>query len=135
MNVSQENVELVKRFFELFREGEWRHLEMLAADVVYRPIAEIMGTGEFYGPAGYRRYMEDFFDDSWWGEMDYEVTSYRDHDDKVIARIQMMGRGRTSGADVSARVFAVFTIRDGKIAREEDFTDRSEALRAASIDV
>jgi ketosteroid isomerase-like protein len=78
--------------------------------------------------------MEDFFDDSWWGAMDYEVTSYRDNDDKVIARIQMTGRGRTSGAEVSARVFAAFTLRDGKIVREEDFTDRHDALRAAELD-
>lgn len=131
--MSRENVELVERFFELFQQGEWQHLDLLAEDVVYRPIAEITDTGEYHGREGYRRYMQDFFDDSWWGEMTYEVTGYRDHDDKVIARIEMTGRGRSSGADVSARVFAVFTIAGGRIAREEDFTDRGAALAAAGL--
>jgi steroid delta-isomerase-like uncharacterized protein len=131
--VSSENVELVERFFELFQQGEWKHLELLAEDVVYRPVAEITDAGEYQGRDGYRRYMEDFFDDSWWGELSYEVTSYREHDDNVIARIEMTGQGRRSGADVSARVFAVFTIEDGQIVREEDFTDRDEALSAAGL--
>jgi ketosteroid isomerase-like protein len=55
MRVSQQNVELVKSFFELFQQGEWRNLELLADDVVYRPIEEITGTGEFFGRDGYRR--------------------------------------------------------------------------------
>jgi hypothetical protein len=52
--MSGENLEVVRRFIDLGRDRDWSQLEMLAEDVVYRPIAEVTETGEYRGRAGYR---------------------------------------------------------------------------------
>jgi ketosteroid isomerase-like protein len=51
----------------------------------------------------------------------------------VIARVELRGHGRTSGLELATRVFQVFTLRDGKIIRLEDFVDRAEALAAVGL--
>jgi ketosteroid isomerase-like protein len=132
--MSSENIELVRHFYELQRQGDERHLELLAEDLVYRPVAEITETGEYYGRDGYRRYVDTFLTDIAWRDLEWTDTSYRVSGDNVIVRIEMAGHGRSSGAGVSARVFVVLTIRDGMIARVEDFVDRDEALAVAGLE-
>jgi len=48
----------------------------------------------------------------------------------VLTRIR--ARGRASGADVDAKVGAIFTLRDAKIVRYV-LTDNREALEAAGL--
>jgi ketosteroid isomerase-like protein len=131
--MSRENLELVERFYELDRQREWKHLELMAEDVVYRPIAELADSSECRGRSAFRRFMEHFWFEGEWSDISYRVTGYRDHDDKVITRFELTGHGSKSGAGVSARVFCVFTIADGEIVHLQDFTDRSEAVAAAGL--
>lgn len=129
--MSSENVELVRRFIELGRRGDWTRLDLLAEEVVYRPIREITETGDYAGREGYRRYMEGFLESGWAKDLTFEATSFRDYGEAVIVRIELTGSGRASGLDFAARVFQVVTLRDGEIVRIEDFLDRDEALEAA----
>jgi ketosteroid isomerase-like protein len=131
--MSRENVEVVRQVMEgVERRDDWEHLEVLAEDVVYRPIREITDAGEYRGRKQVRRYMEGFFTEVW-DEISITNASYRDLDDKVIVRIEFVGRGRASAIETSGRTFSVFTVRDGQIVRWEDFTDRQEALDAAGL--
>jgi anthranilate synthase/aminodeoxychorismate synthase-like glutamine amidotransferase len=127
------NAQLVRRFYALVQEPGWAQLELLADDVVYRPIAEIADGRECHGREAFRAYMEEFFYGGDWGDVAFAHTSYREHGDKVIARVAMTGQGRASGAEVQGRFFSVSTVRDGRIVELEDFTDRSEALAAAGL--
>jgi hypothetical protein len=43
------------------------------------------------------------------------------------------GRGRASGAEVEGRHFEVYTVRDRKVIRVEEFSERGEALEAAGL--
>jgi hypothetical protein len=43
------------------------------------------------------------------------------------------GRGRGSGVETDARFYGVYTVRDAKIVRMDEFTERSEALEAAGL--
>jgi ketosteroid isomerase-like protein len=129
--MSEENLEVARRFIELGRRGDWSRLDLLADDVVYRPIAEITETGEYHGRNGFRRYMEGFLESEWADDLGFEGTTFRDYGDAVIVRIQLSGLGRVSGIDFSGRVFQVLTFSGGEIVRVEDFLDRSDALRAA----
>ncbi len=43
------------------------------------------------------------------------------------------GRGSLSGATISQRNYSVYTFRDGKIARYEEFYEEQDALEAAGI--
>jgi len=125
------NVATVERFMELGLAGDWSRLELLAADVVYRPIAQVAEAGEYHGPEGFRRYMVEFFESDWADDLTYEVTDLEQHGDSVLARVKLTGTGHASALPFGARVFVVFTFRDGKIAGIADFLDRDDALRAA----
>jgi len=47
--VSSRKLALAERFIELTRARDWSRLELLSADVVYRPIAQITETGRYVG--------------------------------------------------------------------------------------
>lgn len=127
----QGNVEIVQHFFDLARQGDWSRLELLAEDVAYRPIPETTEAGERWGRQAFRRYLEDFFGEAWSDDVGFGATSFREHGDCVIVRVELHGHGRASGLELSGRVFQVFTLRGGEIVRIEDFIDRAAALEAA----
>jgi ketosteroid isomerase-like protein len=129
--VSEENLELARRFIELGRCGDRRQLDLLAQDVRYTPIAEVTEAGEYHGRDGFRRYMKGFIESGWAEDLTWEATSYTDHGDAVIVRLQFAGKGRTSGLNFDARVFQVLRFQGGEIVSVEDFLRRDDALRAA----
>jgi ketosteroid isomerase-like protein len=53
--------------------------------------------------------------------------------DRVLAMSRVVARGKGSGAPVLQPIFTVFTVRNGKVARIEDHTERSNALEAAGL--
>jgi ketosteroid isomerase-like protein len=53
--------------------------------------------------------------------------------DKVVVHRGREVRGKASGADVEFDAWLVVTFRDGKLCRDEWFTDHSEALEAAGL--
>jgi ketosteroid isomerase-like protein len=131
---TRQNVELVRRFYELaqtYRHGRWDHLELLATTIVFRPIAEWPDAGERRGREQFREFMESFWSGEEWQELAYVATSQFGIGDKVITRIELAGRGRGSAADTRGRVYNVATIDSGRIVCLEDFTHRDDALAAA----
>jgi ketosteroid isomerase-like protein len=129
--VSEQNLELARRFIELGRRGDRRQLDLLGEDVRYVPIAEVTEAGEYHGRDGFRSYMKGFIESGWAEDLTWEATSYADHGDAVIVRIQFCGQGRVSGVSFDARVFQVLRFHDGEIVSVEDFLRRDDALRAA----
>jgi ketosteroid isomerase-like protein len=60
----------------------------------------------------------------------FEVEAIEDHGDRVLVTAVEHGRGRASGADVSARIYILCTFRAGKVLRYEEFYAQ-QAARAA----
>jgi ketosteroid isomerase-like protein len=54
-------------------------------------------------------------------------------DDRVLMDARVVARGKGSGTPFTQHVFSVITVRDGKIARFEDHTERASALEAAGL--
>ena len=52
--------------------------------------------------------------------------------DRVFVVLTITGQGRGSAARMGTRFFSVITIRDGQVARLLEYTDRDEAMEAAS---
>ena len=68
--MSQENVELVRRFFDLAlnndpRHGDWPQLDLLAEDVIYHPVGQMAEARDCRGRDQFRRLMEDFHLQGW----------------------------------------------------------------------
>jgi ketosteroid isomerase-like protein len=75
------------------------------------------------------RYIDDWR--STWQSVQLELQSLEAFGDKVLARGAWMSRGRVSGVAGELPFSLVFTLRDGKIAQLEWFTDHDDAVAAA----
>jgi hypothetical protein len=63
----------------------------------------------------------------------YEITELIDAGDSLFACYEAPMRGRASAAEVGFKLWAVHTLRDGRINRTQWFNERSEALEAAGL--
>ena len=83
------------------------------------------------GHEGVRRSWERWLEN--WDEYGGETERLVDCGDDVLVVAREQGRGAMSGASVSARIFAVITMRGGKIARYREFYDERSALEAVGL--
>jgi ketosteroid isomerase-like protein len=68
------------------------------------------------------------------GGVRFEAERFTDFGENVLVVAREQGRGVASGASVSARNYAVLTIREGKIARYREFYDEHAALKALGLE-
>jgi uncharacterized protein len=120
--MSRQGVEIVRRFLLDDVEEALTHAD---PGIVWNPAEESPAQGHDAVRASLAR---------WKGEWDdYRLVpeEFVDQGDRVVVTVCLRGRGRGSGVEVDARFYDVFTLRDGKIVRMDQFTERSEALEAA----
>ena len=119
----QKNVEIVRRFLVIDDLDE--ALTYADPAIVWNPVEESSANGHDAVRASTSR---------WRGEWnDYELIpeEFADMGDRVVVTVRFRARGRRSGIEVDARLYDVFTVRDGKIVRMDQFAERSEAIQAA----
>jgi ketosteroid isomerase-like protein len=142
--MSQENVEIVQRAFEIFNRYRGTGLtrddrdrafaafaELATPDFEYVEAPEWPGASTHQGLDQYRQVLEGFFEAL--SQMTAEVEEILDVDDRVVVFVRWRARGTASGAEWEMRPGQVFTLRDGKIARQEIYLDREQALEAAGL--
>jgi ketosteroid isomerase-like protein len=130
--MSQENVELIRRSFEVFaRTGDipW---DMIAADIEIRDHDLPDAIGEvFRGREGYQRWLSVW--DSAWEDYELEPEDLIDAGNQVIAVFRLRATGKGSGVETERRNSVLYTVRDGKVVRADYFGDPDRALAAAGI--
>jgi ketosteroid isomerase-like protein len=127
--MSEENVEVVRRAFQYLASGRGGS-EVLASfdpNVVMKPVE----TGATYGVIAIRDNFERW--QSTFDELEVTVEEIIDAGDRVVHSAHWRGRGRGSGVEVDARYSEVYTLRDGKIIRVDEYTERADALEAAGL--
>src|SRR5215208_8488860 len=75
----------------------------------------------------FERWLENF------EEYGFEVERMVDGGDKVLAYAREEGRGSLSGGIVSQRIYVVYTFRNGKVARYQEFYEEQDAFEAAGL--
>jgi ketosteroid isomerase-like protein len=90
------------------------------------------GAVDASGAEEVRRYLERFT--THWSEGEWLPEEFIESGDKVFLRARLRLRGRRSGIEVDREWFYVFTVRDGKLLRQEGFDGREEGLRAAGVE-
>jgi ketosteroid isomerase-like protein len=129
--MSQENLEIVRRQHEHFnRTGE-------LLPQIYDSDAEWMAAREDPDAATHRglEAIRGYFA-QWTGmfeDIDFRAEELIDAGDKVFAWIRFSGKGVASGAPVETEQAQVWTFRDGKVVRVEEYFDRAEGLEAAGL--
>jgi ketosteroid isomerase-like protein len=132
--MSEENVEIVRKAIAYEYDGVGDRAEAEAIfdpQVVMNPIHEGLDEEPAYGPDAMR--------DDWkrWAsafeELNVTFEEIIDAGDQVLVVAHHHGRGRKSGVMVDARYYEVYTLRDGKVSRVDEYSERDEALEAAGL--
>ena len=145
--MSQENVEVVWRAFEILQEAlrrgdpsagfdEGVREGIIASNLEWRtgPRGGVgaAGIGDFVGREGFvelmRRWSEDFEDFAIKPEQIIDADN-----DRVVAITHMYGTGKGSGAPVELRSGVVFTLEARPIVRADFFIDPNNALQAVGL--
>jgi ketosteroid isomerase-like protein len=132
--MSQRNVEVVRRFFELLDRDETDALLRFvdpAIETIEGP--ELPGAGSYIGHAGLARAYDHWA--SQWDDFRLELTELIDAGRDVVAVTHHHGTGRASGVAVDTIVAYLFTVDDGRIVRLRIFATKAQALDAAGLPV
>jgi ketosteroid isomerase-like protein len=130
--MSQENVEIVERFFELYNRGEidaW--VRTMAPDLEWHVDPEDPDTTIHRGPEAAKRYVLH------WAEMMDATIKVREifeaSDDQAVAWTRVETRGELSGAAVGQDLAFIFKLREGLVVRVQETQNKQEALKAAGL--
>jgi uncharacterized protein len=131
--MSQENVEVVRRYFHAYDRGGFDALaEFSHPDINWRAAEGALDdVGLMEGPDAVRHHFEQWEDT--FESIRAEVEELVDAGDQVVAVVRGIGRMKESEAEVDLRYAIVFSIRDGKIAAGREYFTRAEAFEAAGL--
>ena len=140
--MSEENVEIVRRLFNVYLEaldrGDldiWFNSDDLAEDFEWvMPNEGGLGLAPSYrGREGFREFMQTWTQEQfqdWSIELERLIDA---GDDRVVAFFHQRAIGRESGVPVELRMATLYELEDGRIVRMRHFLDREEAREAAGL--
>ena len=131
--MSQENVEIVRRAFAEFEQGNFWVPEVFDPSVRIEwldPLG-VVGVSETVGleqlGAALRIWLES------WGRLTMTAERLIDAGDQVVVVAVWQGRGEASGATTEWRFGQVWTMREGRAIDLASYRDPAEALEAAGL--
>jgi ketosteroid isomerase-like protein len=131
--MSEENVEIVREGYERFvAKGELAP-DLATEDFVW-DMSNFHGWPEqqvYEGAEGAGAFLRAWMEA--WEDWELEVEGLRDSGDKVVALVRQRGTSKAAGMPVEMSFAQVWTLRDGKEARMDMYSDPSEALEAAGL--
>jgi ketosteroid isomerase-like protein len=130
--MSQENVELVRRSYELFNSGDFETwLATLSPDIELDERYIAPDAAVYHGHEGVRRWSrvgQDAIEPP-----RFEVLRWFDGGDAVVTEVAVHVRGAGSGAEATARLAHAIRIRDGKAVYIASFPTMEQALEAVGL--
>lgn len=125
---------LVREGHDRFNRGDIDGcLELLTEDIEWRPAfgASLIGMSVYHGRGGFRRYfdgVQEVIEGFRVAPREIEVAG-----DYVVLDAAVSGRGRGSGADVSAELTIVWRVRGSLLCFGATYFSRAEALGAVGL--
>jgi ketosteroid isomerase-like protein len=131
--MSRENVEVVRAVFDAQRKQDWGAFPQLYdSEIEWEDVAGLWGDwGTRYGFEAVRDAWMSWFEA--FEQADFEIESVLEAGDDVVTCIRMSARGRESGLRVDQRIWAVWTVRGGRVRRVKAYRDKTPALEAAGL--
>jgi hypothetical protein len=142
--MSRENVELVKALFPqpgtdicaLFRdEDTFARMRAAFSPFLTDDFQSVMvfpgHTRTYAGLEGLRKNWLDWLEP--WATYRVSIDELIDVGERVVLLLRDHGRREDMDAEVEIIGASIATIREGKLARFEDYADRDEALEAAGL--
>ena len=130
--MSEENVEVVRRSFEIWKSRDLSDVpDLTHPDFVLDLSRNIFNPDLYRGTDGIRLFFERV--DEMWDELEVNAEEIIDGDDRVVVASRLKGVGR-DGVEADMVVFQVWEFREGKVVRlTGGFRERGEALEAAGL--
>ncbi len=127
--MSQENVELVKRWIDAWNRGERSFPDgEVNPDLV---IESRFRPEPYSGLGGVDQWTREI--DEQFQEWQIDVNDWRSQGNLVVALGQLHIRGRAGGVELDQPAAAVVEVRDGRLLRLRLFADHAKALEAAGL--
>jgi uncharacterized protein len=122
----QESFQVVDELIDAWNRGDLRAaLERMHPQCEVRPIeARETAHGHDGVAAAFRDWFEAF------AEFTIEVEDCIARGDRVLVTMRQRARGKGSGVEIEERVYQLFTLRDGKVFRFEEYSEEAGALNA-----
>jgi len=128
--MSQENVEIIRSWFEPFAASGEVDFSILHSDVeIYDH--DLPDSRFHQGHDGFARWTEEWA--SAWDEYALTPEDYIDAGDRVVGVHRTTATGKASGITLDRQDAVIYTLRDGKIIRLDYFNNKPEALEAAGL--
>jgi ketosteroid isomerase-like protein len=127
--VSQENVEIVRRWLWAFENDRDAFREILHPEIEWSPFEEQHSPS--HGIDGAMRIRDGWL--STWDAHELALEDAVVSGDEVVASIHITARGRTSGAEVDVTLHGHFRLLDEKVIYLYEHTDRATALEAVGL--
>jgi ketosteroid isomerase-like protein len=131
----EENIRSVADSFAALNRGDldaWS--EYFADDVDYRAVEGAPDDhGPIHGKVAMRAYVQDWidtFDEFRAQPIELLIDA---GGNQVVAVIRISGRAKLSGVETDLTYAALYTIRDGKVARGREYWTKEQALEAAGL--
>jgi ketosteroid isomerase-like protein len=124
--------ELVYRLVEAWNRSDVEAIVALfdpECEVIFPP--DVPEPGPFYGRGELRRWADGFL--AAWEVHHSEVVEMVDAGNSVVAVLHQAGRGVGSGVELDEIDAHVFTIREGRIVRWQNFSERADALESVGL--
>jgi ketosteroid isomerase-like protein len=130
--MSQENVEIVRRIYELLNRGDVEGVVALCDDDFAMDMSErVFNPDTYTGPDGIRRFYEGVRDA--WESYRWEVEQTRTAGDSVVAMLHCLGQSRAGGPGVDWRVAWHWRLRRGSPVYVRFYRETADALEAAGL--
>lgn len=131
--MSQENVELARRFHRAFNKRDRDAIaEIFDPDVEWIPLMAKLEGAAYHGHHGVNHWLDELDRD--WVEFVTEPREFRDLGDVVLILGTWHARARHSDLTIDDQPGAwVAEIRNGRIVRQETYTDQAQALEAVGL--
>jgi ketosteroid isomerase-like protein len=133
--VSQEQLDVVRRYFEATNRGDFPSAMAAYTDHVVLVVDDNVvptNAGTFTGHEAVGEWFADWFRSFARGYR-FRIDEMQANGERVFVVAHHDGRGRSSGVAIDWSLAYAFTIERGKIARLEVYAARSDALKAVGL--
>jgi ketosteroid isomerase-like protein len=127
--MSQENVELVRRVYEGWAQGDFSRIDIFHPEIEF----EMVDWPHQISVRGIPAMRETWRDTlRAWDDFRSIPIEYVDYGRNIVVLNHIQGSGKESGAEVSAETATVWTLEDGLVTRLALYWDTDRAREAAA---
>jgi ketosteroid isomerase-like protein len=135
-NASKKNVELLRRFYEYFNQGDIDALlELCSPEVEIYKDPDVVEMVAAFMPRGRERvaqYLRGWLDS--WDAYLARPEEFLGSGEEVAVLTHLRARGRNSQFEIEEDMADVFTVRNGSVSRLRLYVQRTDALKAIGLD-